>query len=173
MKSQAPSNKSQTNTKSQAPNSKRFGFWNFGHWCLFGNWDLGFRISPPRGVTLLFVVLIVAALLSTALGIFDAVFGQLRLAGEITDSFRALYAADQGIEKLLYDDRVANAVPGCPGSSPCSYGPTTISLGQDRCVTLRLTRTSGRNTTVVATGEYRCGTGELTVRRAIRVQYQK
>jgi hypothetical protein len=41
-KFQAPSIKSQINSKHQIPNYKRFGIWNFKNWSLFGNWDLGF-----------------------------------------------------------------------------------------------------------------------------------
>jgi hypothetical protein len=42
MKSQIPNPKSQTNPKSQIPNSKqnRFGHWKLGHWKLFGIWNL-------------------------------------------------------------------------------------------------------------------------------------
>lgn len=130
----------------------------------------GLTARERGGVTLLFVVLVVAATLSIAVGIFNAVFVEFRLAGEISQSFTALYAADQGIEQLLYQDRVLNSL--CPGMGSCSYGPTTITLPNGACVTLRLNRV-GKDTTAVSTGQFRCGTGELAVRRALQVRYQK
>lgn len=134
-----------------------------------------FHLSPStlrsrQGITLLLVVLVLSALLSISLGILDVVLGEFRITGEITDSFVALYAADQGIEQILYSDRVSNAI--CPGSGSCSYGPVTMSLANGSCYTLRLNR-SGSNTIVVATGEYRCASPALSVKRAFEATYTR
>lgn len=132
-------------------------------------WTLKFNFRrSSSGMTLLLVVLILSALLSISLGIFTVVLGESRIAGEITDSFVALYAADQGMERMLYDNRVAGTV--CPGSGACSYGPVTTPLANGSCMTLRLDRT-GPNTTVISTGEYRCGLPELSVKRALETTY--
>ncbi len=136
----------------------------------FGILDLGFGIFRRQapGITILLVVLVLSALLSISLGILDVVLGEFRISGEITDSFIALYAADQGIEQILYSDRVQNSI--CPGSGSCSYGPVTTPLPNGSCYTLRLNR-SGANTVVVATGEYRCASPVLAVKRAFEATY--
>ncbi|MDP3727104.1 MAG: hypothetical protein Q8R35_00515 [bacterium] len=121
-----------------------------------------------RGITLLLVVLILSALLSISLGILDVVLGEFKISGEISDSFVALYAADLGVERILYDDRVGTSI--CPGSGNCSYGPITTALPNGACFTLRLDRTGG-NTVVVSTGEYRCASPQLSVKRAFEATY--
>ncbi|MDP3727625.1 MAG: hypothetical protein Q8R35_03230 [bacterium] len=123
-----------------------------------------------RGITLLLVVLILSALLSISLGIIDVVLGEFKISGEISDSFIALYAADQGIERILYDDRIGSSI--CPGSGICSYGPVTTALPNGACYTLRLDR-PGANTTVISTGEYRCASSQLSVKRAFEATYSQ
>lgn len=128
------------------------------------------------GVTLLFVVVVVGALLSISLGIFTVVYGQLRLTGEITDSFRAFYAADEAMEKLLFDDRIADSVPGCSGSGNCDYpssGQAMITTSAPNTCALVTFQRRSRTTTISAVGEYPCGGGEFVVRRALRAVYQK
>ena len=68
--------------------------------------------SRNRGITLLLVIVLLSAMLSIGVGIFNVVFGELRISGEVNDSFRALYAADQGIERTLYLDRQEDTI--CP-----------------------------------------------------------
>ena len=138
-----------------------------------------FRISPSspagagRGMTLLLVVLLLSALLSISVGIFTVMFGELRISGEATDSFIALYAADEGVERLLYLDLVADSLSGCAGADPCSYGPVSLSFPSGACATVQLTRSGNGQTTARATGEYRCGGGSRAVRRAFQTNYQK
>ncbi len=127
--------------------------------------------SDASGVTLLFVTLVVAAVLSIAIGIFNAVFSEFRLAGEISQSFAALYAADEGIERLLYCERTpGSGCDPCPGPGSCTYGPVTTSLTNGACYTVSLNRT-GSQVTIVSTGEFRCGSPTLAVKRALRVTY--
>lgn len=118
-------------------------------------------------MTLLLVILIISSLLSISLGIFDVVLGEFRISGEITDSFIALYAADLGIEKVLYDDRVADSI--CQGSGSCT-ATFDITLANGACAKVRLSRT-GKNTTVISTGEYRCSSPNLSVKRAFQANY--
>lgn len=155
-------------TKSEASFQKRTG--RPRAYFRFQISDLGFRTSTREpGITLLLVILILSALLSISLGIIDVVLGEFRISGEITDSFVALYAADQGMEKMLYDDRISDSI--CP-SGNCVYGPVTTTLSNGACHILRLNR-SGSNTTVTATGEYKCGSSALSVKRAFESTYTR
>lgn len=113
-----------------------------------------------RGVVLLLVILILAAMLSISISIFDSVLGEFRISGEITDSFTALYAADQGMEKMLYENRVSSEAWACPGrTGNCEYGPADSVPGDQlpagACFKVRLER-RGQNVTIVSSGEYNC-----------------
>lgn len=120
-------------------------------------------------MALLLTVLILAALTSIASGIFAAVFGEIRISGEVGDSFTAFYAADQGIERLLYCDRV----PGSGCKPPANYGPVTFDassavLPQGVCMTLTFVRRI--SATIRSVGEYRCGSTNA-VKRTAAVSY--
>ena len=143
--------------------------------------DLKLGTSRP-GITFLLVILILAALLAISLNIFNTVFGTIRLSGEIGDSLVALYAADQGIEYLLYCDRVpgANCDPSVPpclgGTGNCTYGPQSpgprwSSSAADSCTIVTFIR-NGSNITVTSSGEFRCGNPQVSVKRALQAFYQ-
>lgn len=125
-----------------------------------------------RGMALLLTVLILSALLAVSLGIFTVVYTELRINGEMSKSFTALYAADQGMEQLLYCDRVSSSACTswtCSGSADCTYTPPKASLPNGACITLIMTR-SGGATTLRSIGEYRCG-DSITVKRTVSASY--
>lgn len=81
------------------------------------------KSSDSKGITILLVIIILSSILSIGLGIFNVIYGQIMISGEIANSFVAFYAADQGIEKMLYLDRITyigstygmcQASPGVP-----------------------------------------------------------
>lgn len=124
----------------------------------------------PRGVTLLLVILILAALLSVSISIFGIVFGEIRISGDLVRSFVAFYGADQAIEYKLYDDR-SDGTPVC-GAGSCTVTETLTTadgLPADVCVNLIFTRAG--NTSIIATGQYRCSDPLLAVKRAFLVTY--
>lgn len=124
-------------------------------------------------MTLLLVVLLLAAFLSIAAGIFQIAFTEYRLSGELSDSFRALYAADEGIERLFFYDRVLDSALGCSGITECHPAPQSIDFGNGVCLELQLSRETSAITTLTAIGEFRCGGSPITVRRALEATYQK
>lgn len=138
----------------------------------FNNFQISqfLSFSPRGGMVLLLVILILSALLSISIGIFNVVLGEFRISGEISDSFIAFYAADQGVEQVFYDDRVAGSL--CRGGGTCEYGPVTVALANGSCYTARLSRT-GNDTSVTSTGEYRCGGSSLAVKRAFQASYSR
>lgn len=126
-------------------------------------------------MTLLLVVLLLSVMITISAGIFSVVFGELRISGEITDSFTALYAADQGIELMHFCDRMPNSgCDPCQGQpqDSCTYGPVTTALPNGACMTVQLSR-AGQQTTVISTGEYRCATPDLSVKRSFQSFYTK
>lgn len=140
------------------------------------------------------VVLITSAILAVGLGIFSNVFNQLRSAGETKYSFNAFYAADYGMERTLYLDRVAVGGPLCPGATIDGVGdidcytrgtasdpeyPNGFPIGNNACVTVRVSKDIKCDETeeagwtrVRSTGLYQCGSGELAVKRAFCLAYQ-
>ena len=60
------------------------------------------RKTKQKGVSLYLALLIMAILLSIGLGISAILFGQIKIIRGIGDSVVAFYAADTGIEEVLY-----------------------------------------------------------------------
>jgi len=56
-----------------------------------------------RGVSLYLAVMIMSVLMVIAFGLSSILFGQLKTVGGMTDSVVALYAADTGIERTLFE----------------------------------------------------------------------
>src|SRR4030042_6287150 len=56
-----------------------------------------------KGISLLFVVMIMGVILAIGLGISGILVRQTRMTGEIGYSVVSFYAADSGIEQELYD----------------------------------------------------------------------
>ncbi|OHA01192.1 MAG: hypothetical protein A3H71_03035 [Candidatus Sungbacteria bacterium RIFCSPLOWO2_02_FULL_48_13b] len=73
-------------------------------------------LFPERnsGITLLLVILVLSALMTISLGIFNLIFTELRISGELSSSFRALYAADQGMDFMFYRLKTDPAYAGWP-----------------------------------------------------------
>lgn len=127
--------------------------------------------SDKRGITLLLVVVILSALFSISLGIFNLVFGQILISGEVEDSFRAFYAADRGLERIFYRDRV-------DGGLPDGYQEDNTNIKSEiGCFRITVRKTedncgAGNNTCVTSIGQYRCGINpSRVVKRGFSVSY--
>lgn len=100
------------------PNPKRFGFWNFGHWNLFGIWNLKFGASG--GVTLLETLVAMAVLVAVSL----VIMGGLA-------SFRETAALNQAVDETLELLREARAKTlGSEGaiSHGVHFSPGSVTL---------------------------------------------
>lgn len=143
--------------------------------------DSGSKIHEP-GITLLLVILVLSALMTVSLGIFNISFIELRISGDLSNSMRALYASDQMVEYGLYRDRIQGAACGGVGQD-CYTACTTNYLGcanpddslpalpSGACGKVVVSRFGGQ-TTLQSTGQYDCDAGSLRlVRRAFQVVY--
>jgi len=121
-----------------------------------------------RGIILLLVVVLVAAILSVSLGIFTVMLGEFRISGDAADSFRALFAADEGFERILYLDRQQG--PFC--AAPCTAEIIhTVPSGACYKATV-VKELSLPQTKIVVTGQYQCGANQpRIVRRAFEAVY--
>lgn len=134
------------------------------------------RFNSQTGITLLLVVVILSAILTISIGIFNVIYGEILISGEIVDSFIAFYASDEGIEKTLYRDKVQNDplfIAGgeyCEGDTSCPTITTPISIESGACYKFRIVKTAV--TEIFATGQYRCGADDLRiVKRGFRLEY--
>ena len=152
--------------KSQAaiPN-EQFGYWIFFRHSGLGIW--GFR---QEGITLLLVVVLLSAILSIGVGIFNVVYGELRISGETADSFRALYAADEGIERTLYRDRQSRALCVIVQGVECFVAANVPVLSGGR-YSVRVSKVGG-STAVTVAGQSREGVDAArVVKRGFQVTY--
>lgn len=60
-------------------------------------------MGAEKGISLLFVVLIMSVILAIALGLSAILVQQTKMMGEMGHSVVAFYAADTGIERVLYN----------------------------------------------------------------------
>ncbi len=130
------------------------------------------HLREQRGITLLMVVTLLSAFLSLSVGVANVVIGELRISGEVIDSFRALYAADQGIERILFLDRQLQAIcpPQLPAGPDC-FENKDVRVQSGACYTVRVSKT-GRETDIVIAGQFRCGDNPgRVVKRGFEVRY--
>ena len=69
-----------------------------------------FYTKSESGVSLIFTVLFLAMVLSTGLGIANLMLKEIKISSNIGYSVPAYYAAEAGIEKILYMDRKGGRV---------------------------------------------------------------
>ena len=122
--------------------------------------------SQRDGITLLIAVVLLSAILSISFGVFQIIYSQFLLSGEMQNSFDAFYAADQGIEKYVMLDR--DGTPLDPTPTPC---PTCVSavLPSGACYQYIISKTGG--TTIQIFGKHTCTLGRRLVLRALQVSY--
>ncbi|MBI2637821.1 MAG: hypothetical protein HYW88_02880, partial [Candidatus Sungbacteria bacterium] len=63
-----------------------------------------------KGVTLFLTITLLSLTLSIAIGIFNLVYSEILISGEIRSSFFALYATDEIIERTTYLDKMMKVV---------------------------------------------------------------
>lgn len=139
-------------------------------YCGFEFFVLRFGFFRRDGITLLLVVVLLSAILSISLGIFNVVYGEFRISGEVADSFRALYAADEGIERTLYLDRQGDGVCVVVEGRDC-YVVTDIPVLSGGQYSARVSKENGRTAVIVA-GQNRAGVHSARIiRRGFQVTY--
>lgn len=137
--------------------------------------------NRKRGVTLLLVILVASALMAISLGIFNITFIELRISGELSNTFQALYASDQLIEYVLYRDRITQDACASSGGENCFRVCTTNMpncTGTEEFASLNgacgdATVSKGGGLTVVKSiGQFQCDpTSQRVVKRAFELSY--
>ena len=147
-----------------------------------------------RGIALLFTLLIIGVAISLSIGVFNIILGELEIGEGARESHRAFYAADSGIECILYWDLKEQAFVfdkekaiNCVGSSPAFtrssqtvdgktatvYQSTaSFTLANGACVSLTVIKFSDGSSRIEALGENTCNPAAVrVVQRGIEVNY--
>ncbi len=85
-------------------------------------------LRPNNGFTLLLSLLIVSVLLSISLGISEIVLKETVISGFGRDSLKAFFAADSGVECVLYWDIKQNAFATTSTSSTITCAGSTATF---------------------------------------------
>jgi len=111
-------------------------------------------MTYQKGVSIYLAIIIIFILLGIALGLSTLLVGQIKLVKGLGDSVVAFHAADTGVEKALYEEKLCRQT-GCPlppSSSPscptCSCRACCQGLDPDP------TKTSISGTLEVTTGNF-------------------
>ena len=93
---------------------------------------MNYKKISQNGVSLYLALLIMAVLLSIGFGISAILFSQIKIIRGMGDSVVAFYAADTGIEEVLYR---GGAVSGSLENG-ASYDAKLLLSGSDDCTAL-------------------------------------
>lgn len=133
--------------------------------------------SRKQGITMLLVIVVLTALLSISISIFNVMYSQMIISAEMGYSFVALYAADQGTEKLIRMDR--DGTPLCtPATCPPASPLTCVSpaagcpvLTSGACYDYSVSKDASY-TVIEVFGKYPCFANPRRIdKRGLRVTY--
>ena len=151
-------------------------------------------MTMNRGVALLFTLLIIGVAISLSTGVFNIILGELKIGEGARESMRAFYAADSGVECILYWDLKEQAFVfdkekaiTCVGLSPVftrSSQPingkaatvyqsvASLTLANGTCVFLTVIKFSDGSSRISALGENTCNAAATrVVQRGVEVNY--
>ena len=114
-------------------------------------------INQEKGISLIYVVFIMAILFSIAFGISRILITQVKTLRTAGQSVVAFYAADSGIEEVLMNWQGTPFNTSATLSNEASYEVSVVSSSDPNC--------SANNWCIKSIGEYR------GIRRAIEINY--
>lgn len=87
-------------------------------------------IGNEKGVALIITFFIMIIILAVTLSISSILYSEIKILRNIGSSVVAFYAADSGIEKVLYYDRQVNTISGnsCSTTFDCDPSPTPLFI---------------------------------------------
>lgn len=116
-----------------------------------------------NGQALVLTVLLLAVILAIALAISNIFAVEVRLAGDVTESVKAIMAADSGLEWMLFKERKVLPEDPSPSFNGQACGGANCLLGNG--ASFSVTKTADGGTALVSIGAFR------NTRRGMRVSY--
>lgn len=123
-------------------------------------------------------VVLLSAILSVGIGLFNLMFWQVFFSGQTGDSFRAFLAAEDGVERTLYRDRLMMGEICADGMGDPCYTEGTTNVASGACYTLSVSKTDEDvdgdfETIITAIGQFPCNPDPLRfVKRGYQSSYE-
>jgi len=135
-----------------------------------------------KGFTLLLSLLVISVVLSVSLGISNIIFKQIKVARVKSNSLKAFYTADAGLECVFYWDFIEGPFSTTTQNDiSCSEQPLSVNFaggnasfnffpsGGDACVTVNITKNDvTKRTTFRSTGLNPCSGSEYRARYSLQ-----
>ncbi|MEX2145043.1 MAG: hypothetical protein WD712_01560 [Candidatus Spechtbacterales bacterium] len=86
-------------------------------------------LKEQKGVSLFISILILSAIMAIGLGVSSLLMGEIEVSRDISRFVPAIYAADSGIERVLYKIRKNGDFASCPGTSSCVVNNLSNPMG--------------------------------------------
>lgn len=118
-------------------------------------------LNENRGVSLYLTLTLMALMLTIALGVSSILISQMRSLGEMGNSVVAFYAADTGIERMLYAARQESYAPSSGDSCGSPFSCPALSNGSSFVIEIQ----TGPETIIKSKGTYK------DVSRSIEINY--
>ena len=140
------------------------------------------NLQNNKGFVLLFAVSFSSIVLSIALGITNIAFREVKFGTNARDTNNAFFAADTGIESVLFSDKDPNTFPMPVNGEKKFNPPPIIGLGSTglSCAIVSITKDNTNpfkpTTTIISKG-YNVGDGSCSstnpdrIEREIKVTY--
>ena len=119
--------------------------------------------NSGNGQALVLTVLLLAVILAIALAISNIFAVEIRLAGDVTESVKAVMAADSGLEWMLFKERKILSEDPPPPFNGQACGGANCPL--DNGASFSVTKTTNGTTFLVSIGTFR------NTIRGLRVNY--
>lgn len=123
-------------------------------------------------------IVLLSAILSVGIGIFNLMFGQILISGEIGSSSKAFLAAEEAVERTLYRDRIiTNEICRASIGTSCHVEGTT-NVASGACYTLSVSKIDedadgNLEAIITAIGQFPCDPDSLRfVKRAYESAYE-
>lgn len=117
-----------------------------------------------KGASLFLALIIMILLLAIGLGISAILVGQLKMVKGMGNSVVAIYAADTGIERILYEIRKEDYDPSTCKPTPCQTPFSGTVLGGEATYTTYI-QNIGPPIKIQSVGKYK------EIKRAIEISY--
>ena len=86
------------------------------------------KLKEQKGVSLFISIMVLSAIMAIGFGLSSLLIGEIEISRDINNFVPAIYAADSGIERVLYKLRKNDDFTSCPNTGACVV-ISTIPLG--------------------------------------------
>jgi len=78
------------------------------------------KLKEQKGVSLFISIMVLSAIMAIGFGLSSLLIGEIEISRDINNFVPAIYAADSGIERVLYKLRKNGDFISCPDTGACT-----------------------------------------------------